>query len=67
MVRLARHTRRIVGQDQVIPPEMGEQSIAGGEVDPYRPFFRIDTALPLDGCRFDRIHLLFSLNAVTPG
>src|SRR6516162_5898426 len=59
MVRLAGYTRRIVGQDQVVPSEMREQPVAGGKIDPYLPLLRIDCARSIGKSCFNRVH--FSL------
>jgi hypothetical protein len=53
---LARHPRRIMREDQVVPAEMRDEAIAGGEVDPYRPFLGADMARPR-GLDVERVHL----------
>src|SRR5215831_11760193 len=56
MVRLTRHPRGIVRQDQVVPAKMGDQPVAGGEIDPHRPFFRADMARSFRKSRFEGVH-----------
>ena len=34
VVLAARHTRGDVGEDQVVPPEVGDEAVTRGEIDP---------------------------------
>src|SRR5256885_1387845 len=38
LVGLARHARRDVGEDQVVPAEVGDQPVGGGQLDAGLPF-----------------------------
>src|SRR6516162_661052 len=58
MARLTRHPRRIVGQDQVVPAEMGEQAVAGGEIDPHLPLLGSDGARSPGRPGFECVHLV---------
>jgi hypothetical protein len=57
MVRLSRNPPRIVRQDQIVPTEVGEQTIAGGEVDPYLPLLGTDVGRSVRDVGFKRVHL----------
>ena len=39
-----RHPRGIVRQHEIVPAEMRDQPIAGGEIDPHRPLLGADMA-----------------------
>ena len=56
LVGVARHPRRIMGQYQIVPAEMRDQPVAGGEIDPHRPFFRADMRRPVRDIGFKRVH-----------
>jgi hypothetical protein len=60
LVLRPRHTRRDVAEDQISHAEMGNQPIAGGEIDPHRPLCRIDIARLRRKPRFKRVHGCFS-------
>src|SRR5262249_46288962 len=55
VVGLARYSRRIMREDQIVPAEMRDQPVTGGEIDPHRPFLRADVARPR-GLDIERVH-----------